>query len=88
MNTFIWQIQQRRGMVWFPLNGGNLYEVADDETMPIELFAEKLLGGTVLDPAAMHRVLVWHGPREQRAPDHTAYTPAGGYDPSVGEAIS
>lgn len=88
MNTFVWQLQQRRGLAWFPLNGGNFFEVADDETMPIEQFAEKLLGGTALDPAGTHRVLVWHGPRDQRGPDHVAYSPTGGYDPSSGEVIS
>lgn len=87
MNTFIWQLQQRRGMAWFPLNGGNFFEVADDEMLSIELFAEKLLGGTALDPNATHRVLVWHKPRDQRAPDHVAYTPAGTYDPTVGQVI-
>lgn len=86
MNTFIWQIQQRRGMAWFPLNGANLYEVTDDETLSIELFADKLLGGTALDSNFMHRVLVWRGPRGERsAPDHTAYWPVGAYDPATGE---
>lgn len=87
-STYVWQIQQRRGLAWFPLHEGHPFERAYNEELEPQEFAEKLLAGAELGDGGLHRALVWHEPAGSRAPDAIVYWPVGGYDPTTGEVRS
>ena len=61
-STYVWQIQQRRGLAWFPLHEGRPFERAYNEELEPQEFAEKLLAGAELGDGGLHRALVWHEP--------------------------